>query len=210
MGMFITELNTLLLLLMLGVFGRLKSHVGRAIAGPASMLICATIHTIFAVAMKWIVIGKMTPGHRPMWSKNCFLARFDLIGRIMHGLSAHAWHGTPFANLWLRVLGVTVGKDVFIWDSAGVGEPDMDLMELSDGACLTEVASWCHLMEDRVMKNDWVKIGKNASVQADAQLLPGNSIGDGALVVAGAVVPKGEQVPAYTRCEGHPSICRNR
>jgi len=208
--MFITELNTLLLLLMLGVFVQLKSHVGRFMAGPASMLICAIIHTIFALAMKWIVIGKMTPGHRPMWSKNCFLARFDLIGRVMHGLSAHAWHGTPFANLWLRALGVTVGKDVFIWDSAGVGEPDMDLVELSDGACLTEVASWCHLMEDRVMKNDWVKIGKNASVQADAQLLPGNTIGDGALVVAGAVIPKGEIVPAYKRCEGHPSICLPR
>jgi len=208
--MLLDELKAVLMLVCLGAFLTLRSHVGRLLAGPLALLVTGAIHTSFALAMKWVIIGKITPGHRPMWSKNCFLARFDLIGRVMSGLNTHSIHGTPWANNWLRALGCTIGKDVFIWDSGSLCEPDTDLLEIMDGATCTEVASWCHLFEDRIMKNDWVRIGKDSSVQADAQLLPGNTVGNGALVVSGAIIPKGEQVQDHHRAEGHPAVQRPR
>lgn len=61
-----------------------------------------------------------------------------------------------------------------------------------------------HLREQGLQKNHPVRIGKNVWIGAGAVLVPGITVGDGAVIGAGSIVTK--DVPAYTVAVGNP--CR--
>lgn len=115
----------------------------------------------------------------------------------------------------LRGVGCNVGKDVFIGDYVRIDPNHANLIELGDKV---HIASGCRLLcHQRDLSNyyigdDYSKLGyilkkvhieKGALIGMDTFVMPGVTVGEGAIVGAGSLVTK--DVPAWTIATGRPA-----
>ena len=102
---------------------------------------------------------------------------------------------------------IKIGKNVFI--NAGCKFQDQGGIEIGDGALIGPGVVLATLNHDFAPENrstlhpSAIKIGKNVWIGSNATVLPGVSIGDGAIVAAGAVVTR--DIPAKTIAAGVPA-----
>ena len=102
---------------------------------------------------------------------------------------------------------IKVGKNVFI--NACCRFQDQGGIEIGDGSLIghnTTIATLNHDFDPAKRQNltpSPVKIGKNVWIGSDCTILPGVTIGDGAIIGAGSVVVK--SVPANTIAVGNPA-----
>ena len=102
---------------------------------------------------------------------------------------------------------IKIGKNVFI--NAGCKFQDQGGIEIGDGALIGHGVVLATLNHDFAPENrstlhpSAIKIGKNVWIGSNATVLPGVSIGDVAIVAAGAVVTR--DIPAKTIAAGVPA-----
>ena len=93
--------------------------------------------------------------------------------------------------------------------NAGCKFQDQGGIEIGDGALIGHGVVLATLNHDFAPENrstlhpSAIKIGKNVWIGSNATVLPGVSIGDGAIVAAGAVVTR--DIPAKTIAAGVPA-----
>lgn len=115
----------------------------------------------------------------------------------------------------LRKIGCKVGKNVFIGDFVRVDLNHASMIEIEDNA---HIASGCRLLcHQRDLSNyrqgdDYATLGYNINkiilkkgslVGMESFILPGVTIGEGAIVGAGSLVTK--DIPAWTIATGRPA-----
>ncbi len=115
----------------------------------------------------------------------------------------------------LRRLGAKVGKDVFIGDHVVFDYQHSNLLTVGDHA---HIAGGCRLLchqrdlkgycvGDDVAKLKYrygeIHIGKGVMIGMQTMIMPGVTIGEGAVVGAGSLVTK--DVPAWTIATGRPA-----
>ena len=115
----------------------------------------------------------------------------------------------------LRKLGCKVGKDVFVGDYVRVDLSHADMITIDDHAHIASgTRLLCHQrnMGDYCVGDDYAKLGyiikpihlcKGSLVGMDSFIMPGVTIGEGAIVGAGSLVTK--DVPAWTVATGRPA-----
>ncbi len=159
----------------------------------------------FVLGLKWLVCGRYRPTVKPLWSH--FVWRTELVTSTYENLAVplllEPLRGTPWINVYLRLMGCTIGKRVFT-DTTDITEHD--LVEIGDDAALNENAGLqTHLFEDRVMKVAPLYVGPRATVGSlaivlyDSRLEADSQLGDL------SVLMKGETLPAGTSWEGSPA-----
>ena len=147
-----------------------------------------------AVALKWLLLGRVQPAAHPLWS--AWASRWDFHCVSWNVLAAElaGWlDGTPWLAHLLRAAGARIGRGVLVGGGFGDDLPDPDLLEIGDGAAVDGLFQ-AHTFEDRVLKMDQVRIGAGATVGRNAMLLYGAEIGAGARVSANSVVMKDERL----------------
>ncbi|MDE6513418.1 MAG: acyltransferase [Muribaculaceae bacterium] len=115
----------------------------------------------------------------------------------------------------LRTIGCKVGKNVFVGDKVWIDAGHSDLITIEDHA---HIASGCRLLcHQRDLSNyrqgdDYAKLGyilkpirlcKGSLIGMETFVMPGVTIGEGAIVGAGSLVTK--DVPAWTIATGRPA-----
>ena len=115
----------------------------------------------------------------------------------------------------LRKIGCKVGRDVFIGDSVKVDSGHADLIYIGDHAHIT---GGCRLLcHQRDLSNYYVgddaaklpyrlgeiHIGKGCMIGMESMIMPGVTIGEGAIVGAFSLVTK--DIPAWTIATGRPA-----
>lgn len=115
----------------------------------------------------------------------------------------------------LRRLGAKVGKGVFVGDHVLVDENHADLITVEDHAHITgKTILLCHKRElaDYYIGDDYAKLpykygkihlGKGCSTGTGTLIMPGVTIGEGAIVGAGSLVTK--DIPAWSIAMGRPA-----
>ncbi len=155
-------------------------------------------------AAKWLLVGRFQPVEHPLWSS--FVWRNELADTFVEVLAVpwlvgHA-SGTPVLTAWLRTMGVSIGRGVWLetyW------LPESDLVRLGDGATVNRgCVVQTHLFHDRIMSMDEVRIDEGATLGPNGIILPGAGIGAGTTVGPGSLVTRGDTVPAATRWLGNP------
>ena len=159
----------------------------------------------FVVLLKWLVIGRYEPIVRPLWS--FFVWRTELVTSTYENLAVplllEPLKGTPYINLYLRLMGCRIGRRAYI-DTTDITE--FDLVRIGDDAALNEGAGLqTHLFEDRVMKVSAVEIGDRAVVGSMAIALYDSVVEADAQLGDLSVLMKGERLPAGTSWEGSPA-----
>ncbi|WP_428329146.1 Pls/PosA family non-ribosomal peptide synthetase [Mucilaginibacter sp.] len=159
---------------------------------------------LLTVFLKWVFIGKYKPKQRPMWSWNVW--RSEAITSTYEALSIpfllEYLQGTPWLPLMMRLLGVKIGKRVFM-NTTDITE--FDMVTICDDAALNaDCGPQTHLFEDRVMKVGSVKIGARTSIGAGTIILYDSELGDDTNIEALSLVMKGERLSPGTDWTGSP------
>ena len=159
----------------------------------------------FVLALKWAVAGRYRPTTAPLWSP--FVWKSELVTSTYENLAVplllEPLRGTPYLNVYLRLMGCRIGKRVFT-DTTDITE--FDLVSIGDDAALNENAGLqTHLFEDRVMKVSGVEVGARATVGSLSVALYDSVIEADAMLGDLSVLMKGETLPAHTSWEGSPA-----
>ena len=117
----------------------------------------------------------------------------------------------PWVPFFHRCRGVKIGKDVFIDRNALLDGIYPELIQIEDEARIAPGAALvCHLAVGKTLRERGVTpsvkpihISKYAMVGANATIVGGVTVGEGAFVAAGAVVS--QDVPPYTLVVGNPA-----
>ena len=100
-------------------------------AAYTATVICVTI---LVIILKWIIIGRTKPGRYPLWG--VYYYRVWLVKRLLEAAAVSRLRRSPLYVWYLRSLGATIGRDVFI---SGFRVLEVvDLLIIGDGAVLGE------------------------------------------------------------------------
>lgn len=176
------------------------------LAVPLANLAVGAFFCLLVLVMKWALLGRVKPGIHPLWS--CWCCRWDFlyVAWAMYARGAlSALEGTTLLTWYLRAMGMKIGRGVVL--SGGFSHVvDPDMLHFEDGATVS-CQFQAHTFEDRVLKIDYVKIGRRATVGNLAVLLYGADIGARAHVAPHSVVMKSEVLlpgRSYAGCPTRP------
>ncbi|HEY1787295.1 MAG TPA: Pls/PosA family non-ribosomal peptide synthetase [Verrucomicrobiae bacterium] len=180
---------------------------GIQVAGALALAGClyGLASFLIVVALKWILAGRYRPRVAPMWTPFVWIS--EAVTNLYESLAVPNFldilRGTPMLPWALRLLGVRIGKGVFL-NTTDLTE--FDCVHIGDES---ELNAWCgpqtHLFEDRVMKIGAVKIGARVTVGTRCTILYDTEIGNDVQLGPLTLVAKGERLPAGTRWEGSPA-----
>ena len=157
------------------------------------------------ISLKWMVVGRYHPTVAPLWSM--FVWRTELVTSAYENLVVplllEPLRGTPYINMFFRLMGCKIGKRVFT-DTTDMTE--FDLISIGDDAALNEDAGLqTHLFEDRVMKVSRISIANRATAGSRTIILYDSVMEDDSSLGDLSVLMKGEVLPARTAWEGSPA-----
>ncbi|MEI6712444.1 MAG: Pls/PosA family non-ribosomal peptide synthetase [Verrucomicrobiota bacterium] len=170
-----------------------------------SSLLYAISTFSLVVFLKWIIIGRYSPKKAPMWTLFVWLSEAITVAYESLAVPSLLDHlrGTPMLPWALRLLGVKVGKGVWI-NTTDITE--FDCVTIGDFAELNAHSGpQTHLFEDRIMRIGEVIIGSCATIGARSTVLYDSSVGDSCRLGPLTLVAKGEHLPANTAWEGTPA-----
>jgi len=182
---------------------RLHLWLAVVLAGPV-LIGAGLVAALLAIAAKWLLVGRHHTEDHPLWSP--YVWRNELADTFTEVLAA-PWfaqitQGTLALNIWLRMLGASIGRGVWC-DSYWL--PETDLIRLSDGATVNRgCVVQTHLFHDRVLSMDTVTLHSGATLGPNSVILPAATIGRHATVGPVSLVMRGEAVPSSTRWIGNP------
>lgn len=157
------------------------------------------------LALKWLLVGRYRPHSVPMWTP--FVWFSEAVTNLYEAIAVPNFvdmlRGTPMIVPVLRLLGVKIGRGVYI-DTTDFTE--FDCAEIGDNA---EINAWSgpqtHLFEDRIMKIGRVRIGAGTTIRARSTVLYDAEVGDGAILGPLTLVLKGERIPDDSAWLGSPA-----
>lgn len=137
---------------------------------------------ISAYAIRWAFVGSLVG-----------LAKLLFLGHIK---------GMPMLNLFYRAMGAKIGKSVLI-NTANIY--DFDVLTIGDHAFLGgDAVVIGHVGEHGVLKIRPVRIGAKCTVGQSSVVFPGTVMGDGSVLGALSLLPKGKELPPGTVWGGNP------
>jgi non-ribosomal peptide synthetase-like protein len=159
---------------------------------------------LITVILKWVFGGIQKSRQMPIWTFGVW--KSEAITVIYEALSVpfllQYLKGTPWLPFLLRLLGVKIGKRVWM-DTTDITE--FDMVKIGDDAALnSDCGPQTHLFEDRVMKVARVNIGARSSIGARSIVLYDTEVGDDVHIEALSLVMKGERLPNGTEWTGSP------
>lgn len=155
--------------------------------------------------MKWALIGRYKTRSAPMWTMFVWVSEgiTSLYESIAIQNCLNYVRGTPFLPMLLRLLGVKVGKNVYL-DTADITE--FDCVSIGDNSELNSFSGpQTHLFEDRIMKIGEVKIGSHVTVHCRSIVLYNAEVADQTLLGPLTLVMKGEKIPTQSAWIGSPA-----
>lgn len=143
------------------------------VARFTSRIICP----VTAIAFKWIIIGRYRPGKYPMWCN--YHLRWWIVNQSLKTAGKGLFGLTPsLTKTYYRLLGMSIGSDVYIDKFAKMGE--YDLITIHDGARIDKslVRGFCVEREGQ-FRLEPIIIGRDCVVNTFTQISPGARLADG-------------------------------
>lgn len=143
---------------------------------------------------RWLTLSFGTPaGTYPYASfKGYQWASYNMLTLLVRFSFVNWVRATPFIVWFHRAMGMRIGKRVQI-NTAVIA--DQNLISIGDDSVIGgDVTLIGHSAEGSRIVAAPVTIGNRVTVGLMAVILPGCTIGDGAMIAANAVLPKGTQV----------------
>ncbi|MDJ0859734.1 MAG: AMP-binding protein, partial [Dinoroseobacter sp.] len=181
-----------------GAADAFDGHI-RALAVSSALLVAMIVGPI---ALKWLLVGRMTPSRIPAWTPAYF--RFWLARLAMRASPLANFPATPLYNSYLRALGARIGRHALV--SCPVpGAPD--LLEVEDGAVIrSQTLITCCRAVGGAIECGPVHIGRNAYIGSYSVVEPGTRVGDDAELAHASCLRRGDRIPDGQSYHGSPAV----
>ncbi len=172
---------------------------------PLLYLLGTLIGVLICRLSKFVFIGTYRPTIQPLWSQ--FVWKTETHSAIVHDFAAPLFltdlTGTPFLNGFLRFMGSSIGRRVFMNTTDWT---ETDLITVGDDVAINANAPLqAHLFEDRVMKVGPIKVGDRCSVGNYSVILCESEMKSDSHVGHLSLVMKGETIPSNSFWAGSPA-----
>lgn len=152
-----------------------STAVALAFAG-VSVVATYPLMLALAILVKWIVIGRFRVGEFPLWGFYYF--RWWLVKTVLSVVPTRYLTGTPVFNIYLRLLGAKIGKNVYIGTNRCLAA---DLLTIGDDTHIgAETALASCTVERGLLKIEPIAIGQRCFIGGRCVLGPGSRMGDDA------------------------------
>ena len=159
---------------------------------------------VIGIAERLLTLG-LKPGKYHMHSAT--VARwlvYSGLHVLLINMSLHYMIGTPFAEFYFKLIGVKMGKNVFI-NTIKIFDPY--LLKFGDNVVVGGFAQiTCHIFEgDRLILGK-VTIGSDTLICAESFIMPGVSIGNRCSIGVCSYVRKNKKIPDNTITMAMPGV----
>lgn len=170
---------------------------------PFSFFVWGAGYAAIIVVLKWASFSKFKPGNYSFSSwVTVRWAAIGFLALVCNEIFMRWLIGSPFLNLWFKLLGAKIGRRVVI---NTVILSDWDMIHIDDDVFVGGRATVIgHVGEMGELKFAPVHIGKKCSIGQESAIFPGTTMGDGAVVGAQSLVPKFTEIPANEIWGGVP------
>ena len=158
--------------------------------------------TILSIIVKWTVIGRYREGRHPLWSWYYF--RFWLAGKIIGLTPVSLFSGTPFINIYFRLMGAKIGKDVYMGtDQIRI----FDLLHVGENTSISRQANLLgYAVRDGELIIGNITIGTNCFVGACSVISENSGMEDNSSLSELSLLSSGEIIPENDFWLGSPAL----
>jgi len=150
--------------------------------------------SFFAIAFKWLSIGKIKPGRYKLWGSYYF--RFWLADKLVNISPISYFTGTPVMNVFLRLLGAKIGKDCYV-NTSSISA--FDLLKLGNNVSICTdshlkgfTISDGYLQIGTIELEDDCYVGTRCCLAHNSKMEKNSSTEDLTLIPEGFTVPENE------------------
>ncbi len=168
-------------------------------AGIAAMFFFG--YTLFFIAVKWLAVGRFTSKEVPLWTMA--YVRFWIAQTAIRANPMNLFVGTPVYNLYLRMVGMRVGKGSII-----LAQPPTctDLISIGENVLIRPDS----LFPGYTAHRGWLRcgpidIGDNVYIGEQTVLEINTSIGSDSQLGNSSCLQEGQAVPDGEKWHGTPS-----
>lgn len=152
--------------------------------------------------VKWGLIGRWKEERFPIWSLAFF--RFWVVRQYVQVNPMAAFAGTPIYNMYLRMLGARIGRNVVIFSKSG--PVCTDLIEIGDDTILGRgTILKGYRAEGGYIQTGRIKLGKNAFVGEASVIEVDTAMEDDTQLAHASSLQAGQVIPAGKRYHGSPA-----
>lgn len=158
--------------------------------------------SFFAIAFKWLSIGRIKPGRYKLWGSYYF--RFWLADKLVNISPISYFTGTPVMNVFLRLLGAKIGKDCYI-NTSSISA--FDLLKLGNNV---SVCTDSHLkgftISDGYLHIGTIELEDDCYVGTRCCLAHNTKMERNASAEDLTLIPEGITIPENENWGGSPSV----
>lgn len=154
------------------------------------------------VIAKWLLIGRWKADKFPIWTLKFY--RFWVVKTLLRYSPMLLFVNTPIFNIYLRLLGANIGKDVLVMSQAF--PLCTDIISIGDGSVLRSGSLITGFKaEAGYIVTDDVKIGSRAIIGEHSVVDCGATMGDGSRLAHASCLPSGTSIPSGKTYHGSPA-----
>jgi non-ribosomal peptide synthetase-like protein len=167
----------------------------------ASLIVLYPVMLAVPIVVKWLVIGRYKPGSYPLWG--VFYFRFWLATTIEAAVPVGYLAGTPLLNLYLRLMGARIGRNVHLAsDTFAI----YDLLSIGDDSSVNVDSNLLgYTVEDGLLKIGRISIGRRCFVGTRAALRENTCMKDDSALEDLSLLPRGITIPRGQTWRGSPA-----
>jgi non-ribosomal peptide synthetase-like protein len=166
--------------------------------GTAALL----LSIFLPIAVKWLLIGKWKKERIPIWSAKYF--RFWMVKQLVQLNPMLLFKGLPLYNLYLRMLGARIGKNVVIYST--YVPVCTDLITIGDNTVLRKDSIVLgYKAEGGYIYTGYTTVGKNAFVGEATVLDIDSAMEDNTQLGHQSCLQSNQKIPAGKRYHGTPA-----
>lgn len=153
------------------------------------------------IALKWALLGRVRPGEHQLWG--WFFLRWWFVQKATALSPLALLSGTPFINIYLRLMGARIGRDCLI------ETPLLHMCDLIDIKNGTSIGANTHIfgyvVRDGKLIFAPVTIGRACHIGSNSVVMPGAVMEDNAWLGDQSLLPEHQRVPALEIWSGSPA-----
>jgi non-ribosomal peptide synthetase-like protein len=182
--------------------------VGLVVAAPLLSAVGVCCYGVgsaaFAVALKWLLIGRYRPRREPVWGR--FYVRYWVVHRAVKLIPWRLLEGTVFQCAVLRALGARIGQRVHIHRGVNLTDGGWDLLDVGDDVTLSREATVRLVdFDDGQIVVAAVRIGSGCTLEPRSGVGPGTVMEDDSRLTSHAYLESGGRLPRGERWSGAPA-----
>lgn len=160
------------------------------------------ILSIFAVGIKWLVLGKIKAGKYKLWGSYYF--RFWIVEKMFSICPINYFTGTSIMNIFLRLVGAKVGKNTYINTSS---ISTFDLLKIGDNVSIcTDSHLRGYTIADGYLNLGTIELGDGAFVGTRCCLSHNSKMGKNSSIEDLTFVPEHCNIPDNENWGGSPAV----